>query len=79
MNKNAKLPNPTQGVSCSGFCRGVLLDSKYFTIEAGQGEEPKGSQKKEASHDNRLYNSAVFKNVAIMATTTIKKCDIVIT
>ena len=55
------------------------MDSKYFTMEAGQGEEPKGSQKKEASHDNRLYNSAVFKNVAIMATTTIKKCDIVIT
>jgi len=48
-------------------------------MEAGQGEEPKGSQKKGASHDNRLYNSAVFKNVAIMATTTIKKCDIVIT
>lgn len=37
-HKNAKLPKSKQEAACSGFWRRVLLDSKYYTMKAGQGD-----------------------------------------
>ena len=40
-HKNAKLPKSKQEAACSGFWRRVLLDSKYYTMKAGQGDRAK--------------------------------------